>query len=315
MFNSHLPQGQDALICRDIQCNVAGLFLCTDIIVTIMEIIEEKFSQRLPIHEVYGSLPVKWNSGRLLLPKYRIKRNVILEFETLKKHDISPSITFSNPLIKKEDLNDVAGNEILELLESFGGTVIVSCDRLYFYIKEKYPKIKLKCSMIRTAIDNQKRDEMYYSKLALKYDAFVVNVDDNFNFNLLEKIDKNKAEILVNERCYHNCIVRDKHYLSISEEQIEHSNGGKIDHEFLKICKAIPEKKQLYSKLRNVSLSLEEYKKLYDIGFRNFKIQGRTNCLHTNVFDILRFTLEPNLAFSQAYPIISEYLNEVEQSL
>ena len=116
MFRQYLPQGQEALIYRDIKCNVAGLFLYTDIIMAVMEIVEAKFLQRLPIYEVYGSLPVKWNSGRLLIPKYRIRKDVALEFETLKKYGISPSLTFSNPLIRNEDLNDVAGNELLELL-------------------------------------------------------------------------------------------------------------------------------------------------------------------------------------------------------
>lgn len=76
MYNDYLPQGKDALLFNDIKCNVAGLFLCSQMIIDVMKIIEYKFAARLPISEIYGSLPVKWNSGRLILFKQRIQKDI-----------------------------------------------------------------------------------------------------------------------------------------------------------------------------------------------------------------------------------------------
>ena len=309
MIIEQLPQGKDAVIFNDINCNVAGLFLFSRVIIDVIDIIENKFSATLPIKEIYGSLPVKWNSGRLLLKKYNIEKDIRKEFSVLKSKNITPAITFSNPLIRKNDLDDVACNSILENLSMNNGIAIISSNLLYDYISTNYPNVKLEASIIKSSIDKHSRTVDYYNNLADSYFKYVVHVDDNKDYRMLKEINKTNAEIIVNERCYSSCPFRKNHYISISEEQIAQSNGIQLDNNFLESCSAIPEKKQIHSKKRNISMTFDEYINIYKLGFRNFKIQGRTNGIHTNLFDILRFTLEPKIAFTQAFPIICEYID------
>lgn len=312
MFNENLPQGNDALLFNDVKCNVAGLFLYSNILIDVMKIIECKFEVKLPITEIYGSLPVKWNSGRLLLSKYEIQDDIKKEFLLLHDNHITPVLTFSNPLLHKSDLNDTLCNKLLEYVAENDGIVIISSDLLHEYITRNYPSIKIESSIIRTALSDVARTADYYNNLSKEFYKYVIHVDDNYNFLLLSEINKENAEIILNERCFNLCKIRKEHYLNIANEQISQSNENYQNNNFLKACHAIPERKQLYSKKRNISMTLEEYKKIYSLGFRNFKIQGRTNSIHTNIFDLLRFTLEPNIAFSQAYPIVSEYIDEVQ---
>ncbi|WP_298014691.1 hypothetical protein [uncultured Megasphaera sp.] len=312
MFNEYLPQGKDALLFDDIRCNVAGLFLYSKVLIDVIKIIEYKFSARLPISEIYGSLPVRWNSGRLLLSKQKVQKDIKKEFMLLKENHVTPVLTFSNPVLKKTDLDDFICNELLENIAQIDGIVIVSSDLLYEYIKQKYPSIKIEASIIKTALLDKPRTVDYYNNLSEKFFKYVVHVNDNFNAELLKKINKDNAEIILNERCYNLCPIRKDHYLSIANEQISQCDSRYKDSGFLTACEAIPEKKQLYSKKRNISMTFDEYKKIYELGFRNYKIQGRTNGVHTNIFDLLRFTLEPSVAFTQAFPIISEYIDEVQ---
>ncbi|MGE9915604.1 hypothetical protein [Megasphaera elsdenii] len=312
MYNDYLPQGKDALLFNDIKCNVAGLFLCSQMIIDVMKIIEYKFAARLPISEIYGSLPVKWNSGRLILFKQRIQKDIKKEFELLKENKIIPVLTFSNPLLSKKDLDDVICNELLDNIAQYGGIVIVASNLLEEYIRNRYPSLKIEASIIKTVLSDKSRTTNYYNELSKNYYKYVVHVNDNSNFSLLKKINKKNAEIILNERCYRFCSIRREHYLSIANEQISQSESRYKDNNFLNVCPAIPETKQLYSKRRNISMTLDEYKAIHNLGFLNYKIQGRTNGIHTNIFDLLRFTLEPSVAFTQAFPIISEYIDEVQ---
>ena len=308
MFLENLPQGEDALLFDDLHCKVGGLFLYTDFLLELIDVVRDKFSQRLPIDAIYGSPPFKWNAGRLMLDKCPIRKNIEEEFEKLISYGIEPALTLSNPLLQKKDLDDPLGNDLLILLAQYGGTAIVASELLYSYIRREFPTIKLESSIIQTVWGNPRRNATFYENLSRRYDFFVVNVDDNFSFDLLDTLDKKKAEILVNERCYYQCFFRERHYLVTAQEQISQAEGSFNDQRFLQNCDAIPEFKQAYSQKRNISLSMNEYKTLYNMGFHRFKIQGRTSNLYANIFDVLRFTLEPNVAFTQMYPIACELL-------
>ncbi len=146
------------------------------------------------------------------------REEIYQELAGAKARGITPLLTFSAPVLSQEDLADPAGNAILAMADEVGGGVIVSTPLLRDYIRAKYPNIEVHASVIMTAFPEQ-RDEGYYASLAREYDRFVVHPDDNFRLDLLEKIPKDRAEIILNERCVYQCHQRKEHYLSIVEDQ------------------------------------------------------------------------------------------------
>lgn len=126
----------------------------------------------------------------------------------------------------------------------------------------------------------------------------------------MRNVKKENAEIILNERCNYLCQIRSAHYQSISREQIMQVNNSYKHERFMDACSAIPEIKQLSSKQRNISLTIDEVKKIASLGFRMFKIQGRTDSLYIYFFDLLRYTLENSIAFPTAYTIFSYCIEE-----
>ena len=69
MLDFNLPLGKRASLFpeKEINYNISGLFICTELIFKLITIIEDKFEYRLPIKYIFGSPSVKWNGGRYIL--------------------------------------------------------------------------------------------------------------------------------------------------------------------------------------------------------------------------------------------------------
>ncbi|MCC2705607.1 hypothetical protein [Intestinibacter bartlettii] len=301
------------LIFEDIELNISGLFLFSELIIKLIDIVKYKFNVELPIKNLYGCINSKWNGGRLILNRNRSKyssKDIEKEFLLLRNYNICPTITFTNNLILEEDLYSIKENEILKLLDNCSGKVILSSKLLEKYIRSNFSNIEIVASVLKITMEDGKNNLAYYKNLETNYNSYVVHPDDNFNNNLLSQLNTDKAEILLNERCYYNCKNRKLHYQSIDREQISQSEGRFQDERFLERCNAIPEKKQFNSNKRNICISLSEYESFYKMGFRKFKIQGRTNNLYLFFFDLLRYSIDSDISISLIYPIICEYIDE-----
>lgn len=310
-MNLELPNKQQAaLLETNTNYTVPGLFQFSTLILDYIDLIKSKFDYKIPIKYVYGAPLVRWNGGRLILNTYKSDLSKFgIEDELFKISDrgLTPLLTFSNCLITKDEITDSECNEILSIANRVGAEIIICNDLLYQYIKEKYPNLKIHCSVIKTAFQKNRSVEFYYD-LSQKYDSYVVHPDDNFNIELLKKIPKSNAEILLNERCIYGCCNRFKHYLAISEEQKTQSKSLFNNSHFLDNCTSIPEIKQIHWKRRNISLTTDEVIQLNKFGFSRFKIQGRTDNLYLLFFDILRYTLENQIAFPTCYSIMTHYI-------
>jgi len=311
-FVEGLPQGDAAALMKNVSYNVPGIFLCSKLIYLLMDMVEEKFGYRIPIEFIYGAPQLKWNGGRLILNHYDNSfslSEVEKEFVLANKRGIRPLLTFSNTTITKDDLSDRKSNDVLKMVNDNNGGVIVTSELLHTYIKDLYPDISVHASVIKTAYEKN-RDKSYYSDLSGNYDYYVIHPDDNFNKELLECLPKENAEIILNERCFYRCEMRTLHYDSISAEQITQSNNNYQNRDFLKNCAAMPEEKQSYSNRRNISLTVPEVKQLHDLGYNLFKIQGRTDSLNLFFFDLMRYTLENEIAFPNMYAIFTHQIDK-----
>lgn len=312
MLDFNLPLGKRSSLFpeKEINYNISGLFICTELIFKLISIIEDKFEYRLPIKYIFGSPSVKWNGGRYILKdmnKLESLEFIEKEIENTIKKGIIPVFTFSNTFLTEKDLFDEKCNIILKLINDLGAEVIVASSILEQYIRELYPKIKIHASVILSAFEKD-RNFHFYEKLSLNFHNYVVHPDDNFNYGLLQKLPKINAEILVNEKCKYLCQIRKEHYKSISIEQIETIEGNYSDKRFLDSCSMLPEIKQSLTKERSISLTTEEVKKIINLGYSSLKIQGRTDNLYTYFFDLLRFTLEKEVAFPTVYSLFCGYI-------
>ena len=307
-----LPFGMEASLLKvPVEYNVAGLFVFSDLLFQAIEMLKEKYDYELPIKYIYGSPNVVWNGGRFVAKKFAGKEFSLSEIEKEMIHvaerGVTPLLTFSNTLVEKEDLADSRANDVLKIAMDTKGEIIVTSELLEKYIRDKFPELKIHASVIKTVFA-EKRDEKYYHELSQKYSKYVIHPDDNFDLELLKKLPKENAEILVNERCMYRCKLREQHYRSISKEQVLFSNGKYESTKFMNLCKFVPENKQFNIKERNISLTVDELEKVMSLGFKNIKIQGRTDNLYSFFFDLFRYSLENRIAFPTAFPIFNYYI-------
>lgn len=315
MHDRHiLPQKNDAILLSNVDYNVPGLFSFSELVYRYIDIVKCKFDVSLPIVTIYGSPAIKWNSGRLLLHSddWSEKKKISNEILSAYNNGIIPLLTFSNPTISLSDLNDSVGNYILNILDEIHGEVIVTSPILEEYISEYYPNVKIHLSVISTSYQKH-RTLSYYKDLSSKYHRFVIHPDDLFDDELICAIPKDNAEIMINERCKFKCEMRDKHYDSISREQQSLISNQWQDEHFLSKCNMIPEIKQCYSYRNNISCSISEVQTLVSYEYKHIKLQGRLDNLYTFFFDLMRFTLENNVAFPHLYPIFNYEIEEFQK--
>ena len=302
---SILPQGQNAALLRNVSYSIPGLFLFSELVYEALEQVRAKFDYQIPVQYLYGSPQVRWNGGRLIFRNYRYARDAMeKELSGAVEHGMTPLLTFSTTAMDEELLKDPDGNLLLEMLNDLHGGAIVTHPLLKGYIEKHFPNIELHASVLMTVYP-EKRDESYYRSLAKEYRRFVVNTDDNHDLELMARIPKERAEVILNERCGYHCPQRREHYESIGVQQPAIIEGCTQFENFLGRCPYVPEGKQSETKARHISLTTQEAAVLADMGFDLFKLQGRLDSPYVFFFDFFRYTLEPELAFPTMYPIFS----------
>lgn len=317
MFHEALPQGEAAALLPQVSFSVPGLFRFSHLIYQCMEQVEAKFAYRLPLRFLYGAPQVRWNCGRLLLVNHHETLETMeAELKGAVQHGLTPLLTFSSPLLQQEDLSDPVCNGILEILEELRGGVILASPLLRDYIRSRYPHVGLHASIILTTFA-QTRDTAYYQDLSRTYDYYVLHSDDKFDLPLLRQLPKENAEIILNERCGYQCPQRREHYVSIAQDQTALLDGSGPLSNFLDRCPYVPVVKQGDTPTRTIATTLREAAELAELGFPLFKIQGRLENPYIFFYDLLRYTLENELAFPTMYPIFSYtiqgYLKEKER--
>lgn len=302
MYEPILPQGPQAALMPGAAYSVPGLFLYSSLVYQCLDQVEAKFGYRIPVRYLYGSPQARWNCGRPVIVDHGYTmEDIQAELQGALDRGITPLLTFSMPRMTERDLEDPLGNAILDLLNRLGGGVIVSSPLLRDHIRANYPNIELHASVIMTSFE-ENRDEAYYESLAKDYSRYVVHPDDNYDLDLLARLPKDKAEIMLNERCVRHCAQRGEHYLTNTQDQAVALEGTGQYTGFLRRCPFVPDYKQQTTPARNISLTGEEAKALSDMGFGLFKLQGRLDIPYAFFFDFLRYTLENEVAFPAMYP-------------
>ena len=300
--------------------NVAGMFCYDQVVLFFLKVVELAFGCRVGIDAVHGAPTVLWNGGRFTHGTFH-PADFAAALDSLYSRGGGCFLTFTNQLLEPGDLDDAACNLLLDSIAQrpeLNG-VIVNSDLLSRYIAGRYPHLRQVASVTKVVAEGGQGDASYYNELGKRFYRYVVHPDDHQDARLLDQLDRTQAEILLNESCLRGCPRRPRHFEAIArvhqylgDRQLTVTGGPgdtllrrriaeqELD-QFLADCPAVPFNRQIGKRRRNSNVTRSELKSLYDMGFRCFKIQGRGDNAFCFVYDLARYTLEPECAAPLIY--------------
>lgn len=239
------------------------------------------------IDSIYDFPGLPWNGGReisygIIFPKhldYLIENNIMPLFEAGYKirH------TCTNNSLTEKNLQCFPCNYFLNQVKNLkDSSIIVASSILKDYLKIKFPEYNFINSTTLGITDIDQ-----YNLLSEK-EITVLNYNFNLNNDYLNKLlfPKN-IEILCAEACQPNCPMRQDHYTQISKKNLflekDHyycSYAG--IHNFYLNLELVPH-----------TMSNERINELYQMGFENFKIAGRTLGKESLLEILLYYLIKP----------------------
>lgn len=218
----------------------------------------------------YG-IKCKWNKNHSF---ENLDLNTVKNYFKFYNECINYYGNFSEYNLTVEDLNDTKSNFLLDFTIKNNGFVEISSDKLYKYIKSKYPNAKIVASVEKSFYELENGKEVdFYNNLLDKYDRVVISPNfvkkDSF-FDDVEKIkDVSRLEIIVNDQ-------KTKYnYLNKEKETIKQPLNFK----------------DLYE--NSLCLSNEEIDNIFNkTGIKNFRIIGDSLKQHEYLFIIANYVLK-----------------------
>lgn len=266
----------------------------------------EFFREGINIKSCYGAFPnMVWNGGRAILasqvPTF-VAKYIIEEYNRL---GIGVRFTYTNLFIEDKHTYDTYCNQITEIAnKETCNEALVSNKVLDEYLRKTYPNIKLSASVTNCMNDTEFKE---YVDNNDDYEYVVLYMSYNTNEEFLKSIKrKDKVEILLNCGCGTDCSKRPGHYQETSRQQITYYDQ---DPRISKYTGCMMYNSNFYQALkRRDFIDIDTFLKYVDMGFCNFKLEGR-DAFGTP--EELFYVIE-----SYVYYLIKpEYQNEVRQQL
>ncbi|MDC7294346.1 MULTISPECIES: hypothetical protein [unclassified Butyrivibrio] len=265
--------------------------------ISLLEQHPEYFREGVEIASFFGAFPFSlWNGGRLLGNDQCDAGFVKHVIASINKKNIPVRFTFTNPLIKEEDLADPFCNFCLKEGDNGMNEVLVFSPILEEYIRENYPSYKIDS----TTCKEIKSVETLNAELEKDYKYVVLDYNMNNQWDLIEQLNhKDKLEVLINALCVPNCERRGDHYKNIAlNQKIVQENRNlppeKRKHIIPWTCK--------YGDM-NCLYTIQDYptfvspeliwEKYVPMGINNFKIEGRTANLFSLIETYCFFMIKP----------------------
>lgn len=240
-------------------------------VINLYETLPEIFVDNFNIGAIFGNIGFNiWEGGRIFVnPSRQYKEDIIFLRNYYDSKNIPIRLTFTNCLIEEQHLYDSYCNMIAELFQTGNNEILVSSSLLETYLREKYPNYKY-CSSTTKCLTNKQEAK---SELE-KYYEVCLDYNLNHNTKFLESLsqeEKDKTEFLCNAICPSGCPNRKKHYDLNSRYVL---NAGKHYNIQCSIDKCVMHPDTL--KYPN-NISPNEIEEYYEpLGFKNFKLEGRT---------------------------------------
>jgi collagenase-like PrtC family protease len=228
------------------------------------------FYDNITVKAVYGAFPPSiWNGGRVMSFDFVERAAVVAAFKNFNGLGVALRFTFTNTLLREEDVYDSYCNECMKLGNNGMNEVLVNSPILEKYIREKYPKYRIISSTTKgiKTIDG-------LNKELEKYPIVVADYTLNNTEELFQIPNRDRCEILLNTNCADNCQARQQHYRFLAKLQMQQEvEPFKCPHgrdqiltlnmyDMMKVNKSFVKVEDLYGKY-------------VPAGFREFKIEGR----------------------------------------
>ena len=257
--------------------NIPGIYDHLDLnlfFITLQKTYPEYFYDDVKISSVFGNFHFcPWDGGRnFIYYSQQTKEDVTHIANLYNSADIPLRLIFTNPVIQPDDLHNRYCNMILKELNNGVNEVCVNSELMENYIRENYPKYKIISSTTKRITSPEKSLE------ELKKDYFQVCLDYDLNHNIdfLNSIpaeSRDKVEFLANAICRPKCPIRKKHYEYTGEAQ---RTWLREKYDIYMGCN-IKENLTHPSRLgKGNNLSLADIEKYNQMGFKYFKLEGRT---------------------------------------
>ena len=240
------------------------------------------FRDGVEIASVYGTFPpCIWNGGRTQ-EGICDKRFIKTAINAFNERGIPLRFTFTNPALEKKHLGDKMCNMVMALANNGLNEVIVNSPLLEDYIRKNYPKYKLTSSTCKRLDDG----ERLAAELEKDYKLVVLDYNWNNDFERLEKIPREyraRCEILIDPYCTPHCKRRGAHYKALGAAQRESAEAPLT----AKLRGTNTMQKAMDFKCENMGynfyqiqqfstfVGLEQIQKYLEMGFNNFKLEGR----------------------------------------
>lgn len=289
---------------EDVRWHIPSLFNNDLAALMFLNIFNMVYGANSNIKGAYGSPMCIWNSGRNAKVQFRDDdfRYFVDEYNRL---DVSCYLTFSSFHITEHDLDDLAGNEMLRILNGrdFPNYVIVSSDLLADYIHRNFKNLKLESSVLKPVYEYENYEEgpEYYNGLADRFNQVVIRPENLFNNDFLDYLDELKMDrfvALVNQTCSPYCPRASKHYDMYEDYGRGKSIRGRT------FC-SNDESKYMESLLVEYPSQISLVRR----GFRDFKLQGR----NINALDFLHmlgeYVFEPTGEFQMLLNYTKKKMN------
>lgn len=246
----------------------------------------DSFYPNIKIGSVYGSFSnAIWNGGRVVVYQTDPLDYIFNTFRLFNDIGVPLRHTFTNCALEETDVYDRYCNLIMEVGNNGLNEVLVNSPHLEKYIKEKYPNYP----MISSTTKRLTTIESILEELDKDYKLVVLDYALNRDPRIFTLPKKEKLELLINAYCCDYCERRKDHYQYMANQQrnfgcnrYTSDEDAKNDDGF--VCSYIAEDFYTVLMTRKSVIKAEElYGFYYEMGFRNFKIEGRTN----NIADVL----------------------------
>lgn len=250
----------------------------------------EYFYDWCEIASIYGApADSLWGGGRVGFGECDADKVLRL----LDEYGISARLTFSNSLIREEDLSDRKCNKLCSALANNSkqkNGIIIHSDLLLNYIRKNYPDLYFVSSTTKVITDfDSLLEEINREEFEYVVPDFRLNKALDSFANLTGQ-QKDKIEFLCNEACYIACNDRRECYEAVSRKSLGLESDAHV-------CKAPFEVKE-YRFSRAMSnpsfIGIEDIKDKYlPMGFSNFKIEGRGLGSAINLEFLLYYMTKP----------------------
>ena len=233
----------------------------------------EWFYDWCTIGSVYGApADCRWGGGRVGFGEEAPEKAAAL----MREYGISARLTFSNSLLREEDLADRRGNRLCALFENNGPVssgVILCSDLLLDYLRKHYPGFYFVSSTTKVLTEFQQlRAELERPEFRFAVPDFRLNKAWD-QLDALPAELKAKVEFLCNEDCWFECPDRKACY-----ENVCRKNLGEDCADHICVSPYAERGYRFSDAMKNPGfIGIREIRDTYlPKGFTHFKIEGRS---------------------------------------